>query len=262
MFEGVGSPQQTPRTTGGCVNSSSHQRKENDISISHLSSDIKTMDNPSQDGEKEPQIRIPAMIHTDPYSATRIASSQSMRHMENQQQDLTSQSYVCKKESHAHDPVSNLQAPPRVQVRSNSAFPEAVEIHTKMNTHSARVQFDRSRRVISQPALLTAPSDMPLSHAPHSIAKDAWNSAQRSSEDSTSEGSCERVPTVQSVPRMETEVVGNRSQAYLSTGPWMDDGVNEGLQHIGKYNGLWFVAIAILVGIFLCLFMYAFHILK
>jgi hypothetical protein len=252
-IKGVMYPPQQSSGNETRIDSIDQRRTENDTSIPHLSSDEKIMKNLSSN-ERASQIQDLAMEHIDPHSKTHLVSqrtdlkpSQSTRPRENQQQEgLACPRCVGTKDDRIYDPVRNLQRPPRAHVRSKSAIPGSVGIHTNKNAYSAAAQFDRRRRVNSQPAFINASRDMPF----HSTAQDMWDPSQRFSEDFTTESSNDRVPLLRSV------------QTHLLPGLGTDDGVNEGRQHIGRHKHLWFLAVAILVGIFLCLFLYAFDIIN
>jgi hypothetical protein len=126
---------------------------------------------------------------------------------------------------------------------------------------SAAALFDKRRRVNSQPTLTNGTRESPHNHAPHNSAG-TWDRSQRPSEDYSSENSSERAPLLSRSRQLGLGMTASHSRKHQSVGLSTDDGVNETHQHIGKCKGLWFVMIAILVGIFLILFLYAFHIIR
>jgi hypothetical protein len=222
-----------------------------------------TMNQLVSDGRNGRQFQPPQMTHTDQHSIARFSS---------QQTDLgpiETKSYlksggspndhsIKTKKNQAFDSACNLLPPPRVHVRSSSAFPELNDIHVE--PISAAALFDKRRRVNSQPTLTSGTRDSPH-HAPYS-GGGTWDRSQKPSEDYSSESSSERAPLLSRSRQLGLGMAASLSRKHHSSGLSTDDGVNETLQHIGKCKGLWFVVIAILVGIFLILFLYAFHILR
>lgn len=222
----------------------------------------------SHDEERSRFQRLPK-IHTDPHSLSRFANQQTVsgyfppfRASDDWRQGIRAHRGCAAVEANlTFSPVWDLQAPPRVHVRSSSAFPKSSDIGT--GTDSAGAQFDRRRRVNSQPAPINAPGRSSLNHTLHSNAKGIWVPANRSSEECTSESSSEHAPLLRGIrKKIASDAAACRSQETRFEGSATDEGANECRQHIGQCKGLWFVVIASLVGIFLCLFMYAFHIIK
>lgn len=217
------------------------------------------------DGRNGPQFQGPQMTHMGPHSVAQFPSQQTnLEPLKTKQYPKPGNSpykdSIATKKSPAFDSACSLLPPPRVHARSSSAFPELNDIHVE--SISAATLFDKRRRVNSQPTLISGTSESPHDYAPHHIAGRIWDRSQRPSEDYSSESSSERAPLLSRSQQLGLEMAASHSRKHRSLGLSTDDGVNETLQHIGKRKGLWFVAIAILVGIFLILFLYAFHILR
>lgn len=157
-----------------------------------------------------------------------------------------------------------LTPPPRVRVRSSSAYPEIKDIN--MAYTSVASQFDQRRRMNSQPAIFHhagLSSHSPLSQASGSgSARRAYDESPRTSDNHSFESSSDRVPLLQWSRRLHSRPTSSRSMKRETECLETEEGVSETLQHIGKCKGLWFMVIAILVGIFLILFLYAFHIIR
>lgn len=224
-----------------------------------------TMNQFVPDGRIGPQFQGLHMTHTDPHSVTRFACQQTnLEPLKTKQYQKPGESpykdNIATKKSPTFDSACNLLPPPRVHARSSSAFPELNDIHVE--SVSAATLFDKRRRVNSQPTLTNGTKESPHDHAPHQSAGGKWDRSQGPSEDYSSESSSERAPLLSRSRQLGIDMAASHSRKHRSLGLSTDDGVNETLQHIGKRKGLWFVVIAILVGIFLILFLYAFHILQ
>lgn len=224
-----------------------------------------TMSQSLPDGSNGPQFQGLQMMHTDPHSVARFASQQKTHEPLKTEQYQNPGEYpynddIAAKKSLAFGSACSLLPPPRVHVRSSSAFPELNDIHVE--SISAAALFDKRRRVNSQPTLTSGTKESPHEYASLHSAGGVWDRCQRPSEDYSSEGSSERAPLLSRSRQLDLGMAASHSRKHRSLGLSTDDGVNETLQHIGKRKGLWFVVIAILVGIFLILFLYAFHILR
>lgn len=224
-----------------------------------------TMSQILPDGSSGPQFRGLQMMHTDSPSVARFASQQNILEPLKTKQYQKPRESLCKdeiaaKKSPAFGSACSLLPPPRVHVRSSSAFPELNDI--QVESISAAALFDKRRRVNSQPALISSTRESPHEYASLHSAGGVRDRCQRPSEDYSSEGSSERAPLLSRSRQLDLGTAASRSRKHRSLGLYTDEGVNETLQHIGKRKGLWFVVIAILVGIFLILFLYAFHILR
>ncbi|QGA15656.1 hypothetical protein EYB26_003316 [Talaromyces marneffei] len=213
----------------------------------------------STNERNERQYQQPQMTHTDPHSIARLASQQTNLAPIKTPRGSHHKVNLGAKESQIFDPAYNLLQPPRVHVRSSSGFPELNDIHVE--SISAAALFAKRRRVNSQPTLTSGTGESPQDYAPHQRAGGIWGPSQRPSEDHSSESSSERAPLLSRSRQLALDAAASRSRKHQSVSLSTDDGVNETLQHIGKCKSLWFVVIAILVGVFLILFLYAFHIL-
>ncbi|EED20284.1 hypothetical protein TSTA_035130 [Talaromyces stipitatus ATCC 10500] len=137
--------------------------------------------------------------------------------------------------SRALDSQCTLLPPPRVHVRSSSAFPELNDINEKHIPAAA--QFDRRRRVNSQPALYHGTEEWPHNSALQSREGGIRDRSQRPSEDFTSENSSEQAPLLSRSRQLGSGMNAPRSQKHQSLGAGTADGVNETRQHIGKCKG-------------------------
>lgn len=244
------------------------------LMIDNLSKLIVSLDNERKNqsvppNEERSRFQELPRIHTDPHSLSRFASqqtdsgsSQPLRASDDSRQgNRFNRGCPAAEANLTFSPVWNLRTPPRAHIRSSSAFPKSNDIRT--STLSAGAQFDRRRRVNSQPALIRAAERSPLNHELQSNAKGIRVPGNRSSEECTSESSSEHAPLLRGIrKKIASDAAACHSQETQLEEPGTDDGANECRQHIGQCKGLWFVVIASLVGIFLCLFMYAFHIIK
>ncbi|KAE8549729.1 hypothetical protein TMatcc_000756 [Talaromyces marneffei ATCC 18224] len=251
---GVGLLQPFPQATNPHVDSNSLN-----LPVIVLSPAKETMNQLISDERNERQYQQPQMTHTDPHSIARLASQQTNLAPIKTPRGSHHKVNLGAKESQIFDPAYNLLQPPRVHVRSSSGFPELNDIHVE--SISAAALFAKRRRVNSQPTLTSGTGESPQDYAPHQRAGGIWGPSQRPSEDHSSESSSERAPLLSRSRQLALDAAASRSRKHQSVSLSTDDGVNETLQHIGKCKSLWFVVIAILVGVFLILFLYAFHIL-
>lgn len=258
---GVGLLQPFPQATNPHIDSTSLN-----LPTIILSPAQATMNKLISDGTNAHQIKGSLQLtHSDRHSVARFASQQKNHespktYQYHKSEEPSCEDNITRKKSPAFDSTCSLLPPPRVHVRSSSAFPEMNDIHAA--SIPAATLFDKRRRVNSQPILTSGIRESPGNHAyPHS-AGGIWDRSQRPSEDYSSETSSERAPLLKRSRQLDLGMAASHPQKHRSLGLSTDEGVNETIQHIGKCKWLWFVVIAILVGIFLILFLYAFHILR
>jgi hypothetical protein len=146
----------------------------------------------------------------------------------------------------------DIQLLPRAHIRSRS----------EASGSYSTTQLDRGTPQNSISTVRTASQNTSLNRVPLSITNSSWstNPAQRPCEEFAADSPEERAPLLSNIRHLtqQRDAVGRPQSSDQQT---MAEERHE-IFHIVKYKCLWCVAISIFVGIFLCLFLYAFHIVK
>jgi hypothetical protein len=150
------------------------------------------------------------------------------------------------------DSSFDIQLLPRAHIRSRS---EASGSHST-------TQLDRGTPQNSISTVTTAIQNTSINWVPPSITNSSWstNPTQRPCEELAADSPNEGAPLLSNIrqPAPQRDAVGRpKSSDQQTTAEERHE-----IFHIDKYKCLWCVAISIFVGIFLCLFLYAFHIVK
>ncbi|KAH8693033.1 hypothetical protein BGW36DRAFT_430773 [Talaromyces proteolyticus] len=204
------------------------------------------------------QLRNVSMDTRNDYKSSEYSLSQTLpqwvKPYSTQQQIFGTKSWVTVNKK--LDPRWNIQMLPRAHIRSCSALSET----TRPYLVPPNVRFEKDQAHNSRSSISMANEEAHIDGMLRGAINEAWNPAQRSSEELSSDTFSERVPLLRNATR---EIREERSWHHNAKLRSMERDVDEDHQpfHVQKYKLLWLVAISIFVGIFLCLFLYAFHII-
>lgn len=158
----------------------------------------------------------------------------------------------CTDRGNHFDSSFDIQLLPRAYIRSRS----------EASGSYSSTQLDRGTPRNSMSTVTTTSQNTSLNRIPLSTTNSArnTNATQRPCEELATDSPNERAPLLSNIRQLtqQQDAVGRPKLRQRQT---MTEERHE-IFHIDKYKCLWCVAISIFVGIFLCLFLYAFHIVK